>query len=96
MRYVAFLPAALAALTDFFVTLIVRANQPDYPDRVIILQVVMFAAALLVAIPQRWVFTAALLLLVGGALISGFSVGIFYVPPVLAATWVVSRRSAAG
>ena len=94
MRLVAFLPAVLAALTDCLVSFIVRAIQPDYPGRVIILQSVMFAAALLVALPYRWVLVPAFVLLFAGVLISGFSVGIFYVPTVIAAAWTVSRRSA--
>ena len=91
MRWVKFLPAVLAALTDCLVTFIVRANQQDYPDRVIILQAVMFAAALTTALPQLWVRFAALLLLIAGVLISGFSVGFFYVPTVIAAALLLSR-----
>jgi len=94
MRLVAFLPAALAALTDFVVTLVVRAIQQDYPWQVVVLQAVMFVAALLGAVPQKWVVLAAFVLLSAGVLISGFSVGILYVPTVIAAAWSVSRRSA--
>jgi hypothetical protein len=91
MRWVKFLPAMLAALTDCVVTFSVRANQQDYPDRVIILQVVMFAAALATALPQLRVRFAALLLLIAGVLL-GFSVGLFYVPTVIAAALSLSRR----
>jgi hypothetical protein len=45
MRWVKFLPAVLASLTDCVVAFIARADQQDHPDRVIILRVVMFAAA---------------------------------------------------
>jgi hypothetical protein len=96
MRYVAFLPAAIAALTDGFVTLFVRSLPQDYPDRVIILQAVMFAAALMVVPRQRWVRVAAFALLIAGVLISSFSVGMFYVPTLIAATWSVSKRPPLG
>jgi hypothetical protein len=92
MRWVRFLPAVLAALTDCLVTFIVRANQQDYPDGVIVFQAVMFAAALAVAAPQHWVRFSAFLLLIAGAFITGFSVGVFYVPTVIAAAFSVSRE----
>ncbi len=37
-----FLPAALAAVTAGVAAAIVRANQPDYPDSVIVFQIAMF------------------------------------------------------
>ena len=91
LRWVRFLPAVLAALTDCLVVFIVRANQQDYPDRVIVYQAVMFAAALAVAAPQHWMRFPAFLLLIAGAFIAGFSVGVFYVPNVIAAAFSVSR-----
>ena len=94
MHWIGFLPAALAALTDCLVKFMVLANQGELPGRVIVFQAVMFAAALAVAAPQRWIVCAAFVLLFAGVLISGFSVGAFYIPTVLAAAWSVSRRSA--
>ena len=47
-----FLPAALAAVTAGVTAAIVRAKQPDYPDSVIVFQIVMFGAALLAAVPR--------------------------------------------
>lgn len=95
MRFVVFLPAVLAALTDLLVAFIVRANQPNYPGRVIILQAVMLSAALLVTLPHRWVLIAGFVLLLAGVFTSLASVGMFYVPTVIAAAWIASRRSAA-
>jgi multisubunit Na+/H+ antiporter MnhF subunit len=95
MRFLAFLPAVLAALTDFLVVFYVRAIQPrDYPDRVVIFQVFMFAAALLVAVPDRWARATAFALLGAGVFVTGFSVGVFYIPTVVVAAWVVSREPA--
>jgi multisubunit Na+/H+ antiporter MnhF subunit len=94
MRFLVFLPALLAALTDFGVAFYVRAIQPNYPDRVVIFQVFMFAAALLVAVPDRWARATAFTLLGVGVWITGFSVGVFYIPTVVVAAWAVSREPA--
>jgi hypothetical protein len=56
----------------------------------------MFAAALMVVPRQRWVRVAAFALLIAGVLISSFSVGMFYVPTLIAATWSVSKRPPLG
>ena len=48
-----FLPAALAAVTTGVTAAIVRAKQPEYPDSVIVFQIVMFGVALLAAAPKE-------------------------------------------
>ena len=62
-----FLPAALAALTDVVTAAIVHARQPDYPGRFIVFQIVMFGAALLAAVPNKWVRIVGLVLLLAGS-----------------------------
>ena len=83
MRIVRFLPAVLAAVTDVVTAAMVRANQPDYPGRIIVFQIVMLGAALLATVPKMWVRLTGIVLLLAGAFISGISVGIFYVPTVI-------------
>ena len=65
-----FLPAVLAALTDAFATSTVRANQPDLPGRFIVFQIVMFGAALLSAVPKKWVRIVGFVVLLAGVFIS--------------------------
>jgi hypothetical protein len=86
-----FLPAALAGVTDGVTTSMVRANQPDYPGRFIVFQVVMFGAALLTAIPNKWVRFVGFVLLLAGMYITGFSVGTFYLPTFFAVVWLMVR-----
>jgi hypothetical protein len=86
-----FLPAALAAVTDAFATSTVRANQPDLPGRFIVFQIVMFGAALLAAVPSKWVRFVGFVLLLVGIFVTGFSVGVFYLPTFFAAVWVMTR-----
>ena len=86
-----FLPAVLAALTDAFATSTVRANQPDLPGRFIVFQVVMFCAALLAAAPNKWVRFVGFVLLLAGMFITGFSVGMFYLPTFFVFVWVMVR-----
>jgi hypothetical protein len=43
MRIVRFLPAVLAAVTDVVTGVMVWTNQPDYPGRFIVFQIVMLA-----------------------------------------------------
>ena len=86
-----FLPAALAALTDAFATSTVRANQPDLPGRFIVFQVVMFCAALLAAVPNKWVRFVGFVLLLAEIFITGFSVGMFYLPTFFVFVWVMVR-----
>jgi 4-amino-4-deoxy-L-arabinose transferase-like glycosyltransferase len=52
----------------------------------------MVGAALLVAARQRWLWTVALLVLLGGVYLAGMSVGLFYIPAFGAAVWVTARR----
>ncbi len=47
---------------------------------------------MLVAAPQRWVRSASLVFLLGGAYVTGMSVGVFYLPTVLMTAFVVARR----
>jgi hypothetical protein len=89
---VRFLPAVLAALTDAFATSTIRANQPDLPGRFIVFQVVMFCAALLAAVPNKWVRFVGFVLLLAGMFITGFSVGMFYLPTFFAFVWVMVRN----
>ena len=91
MRIVRFVPALLAAVTDVATAAMVRANQPDYPGRFIVFQIVMLGAALLAAVPRIWLRLVALVILLAGFFISGASVGWFYLPTVFAAGWVVAR-----
>jgi hypothetical protein len=86
-----FLPAALAAVTDAVTAMMVRGNQPDYPGRFIVFQVVMLGAALLSALPRKSVRIVGFVLLLAGVFITGFSVGLFYLPPFFAFVWVMVR-----
>jgi hypothetical protein len=86
-----FLPAALAAVTDAFATATVRANQPDLPGRFIVFQIVMFGAALLAAVSNKWVRFTGFVLLLAGMFITGFSVGRFYLPTFFVFVWVMVR-----
>ena len=86
-----FLPAALALATDAVTAAMVRGNQPDYPGRFIVFQIVMFGAALLSAVPRKWVRIVGFVLLLAGVFITGFSVGMFYLPAFFAFVWVMVR-----
>jgi hypothetical protein len=86
-----FLPAALAAVTDGLTAVFVRPHQPEDPGRFDVFQVVMFGAALLAAIPNKWVRFAGFVLLLAGMYITGFSVGTFYLPVFFAFVWVMVR-----
>jgi hypothetical protein len=91
MRIFRFLPAVLAAITDVVTGAMVWANQPDYPGRFIVFQIVMLGAALLAANPRMWVRLLGFLILLAGVFISGASVGWFYVPTLFAAGCVMVR-----
>ena len=86
-----FLPAALAAVTDAVTVCVVPAHQPDYPARAVVYQVVMLGAALLSAVPRKWVRIVGFVLLLAGVFITGFSVGMFYLPTFFAFVWVMVR-----
>jgi hypothetical protein len=86
-----YLPAVLAAVTDAVTAEMVRANQPDYPGRFIVFQIVMFGAALLAAVPSKWVRIVGIVLLLAGVLIS-MAVGLLYLPTFFAVVWVMLRN----
>jgi cell division protein FtsW (lipid II flippase) len=86
-----FLPAALSAVAASVTAAIVRAKQPDYPNSVIVFQIFMFGAALLAAVPRKWVQFAGFLLLLVGVFIAGFSVGYLYLPAIFAVVWLMVR-----
>jgi hypothetical protein len=86
-----FLPAVIAALTDGVTTTFVRANQPDYPGMFIVFQIVMFGAALLAAVPSKWARLVGFVMLLAGMFITGFSVGMFYLPTFFTFVWLMVR-----
>ena len=86
-----FLPAVLAALTNAVIVCVITAHQPDYPARAVVYQFVMFGAALLSAVPRKWVRIVGFVLLLAGVFITGFSVGLFYLPTFFAFVWVMTR-----
>ena len=85
-----FLPAALAVVTAAVTVCVVTAHQPDYPARAVVYQVVMFGAALLSAVPRKWVRIVGFVLLLAGVFIS-MAVGLLYLPTFFAAVWVMTR-----
>src|ERR1017187_8387408 len=85
-----FLPAVLAVVTDAATAAIVRAQQPDYPGRFIAYQNVMFGAALLAAVPNKWMRFVGFAILLAGVFFV-MSVGLLYVPTFLAVVWVMVR-----
>lgn len=85
-----FLPAALAAMTDIWATGFVLTHQPFY-GRTIVFLIVMFGAALLVADSRKWVRVVGFVVLAVGVFISGMSVGMFYIPALIAAGWLMVR-----
>src|ERR1039458_3339787 len=87
---VPFLPAVLAAVTDSVTAAMVRANQPDYPGRFIVYQVVLVGAELLAVVPRKWVRFTGIVLLLAGVLIS-MAVGLLYLPTFFAFVWVMTR-----
>lgn len=70
------LPAVLAIGTDLVTAVFVHQHQPDYPVQLVTFQILMAGAAMLVATPLRWVWPVALLVLLGGVLLAGMSVGL--------------------
>jgi hypothetical protein len=91
-RLLCFLPAALAIITSMVIAGLVRQHQPDYPVELVILQIIMVMAALLVTAPHRWLRLGAFLVLLFGVLITGMSVGMFYIPTLTAAGWILAMR----
>jgi hypothetical protein len=92
VRILWFLPVVLAVITDLVTAVFVRQNQPDYPVQFVTFQIVMAGAALLVAAPQRWLRLVAFLVLLFGVLLAGMSVGMFYIPTLMAAGWIMAMR----
>jgi len=92
VRIFPFLPAIVAANTDVLASVSVRAHQGDLPVEFLIFQAAMIGFALLLAVPVRWLRLAAFLLLMGGVILTGFSVGLFYLPTVIVAGWVMVKR----
>jgi hypothetical protein len=68
----------------------VRTNRTT-PADFVVFQIVMFGAALLAAVPSKWVRFTGFVLLLAGMFITGFSVGMFYLPTFFAAVWVMTR-----
>jgi hypothetical protein len=91
-RLFPFLPAALAAVTDLATAALVYGLQGSLPDRVLIFMATMFGAALVFAAPFRWIWVLAFVTLMGGVVLAAWSVGLFYIPTVIAAGWVMVRR----
>jgi hypothetical protein len=88
-----FVPAIFAAATDLITVVIVRSLPQEYPFRVVLYQIVMLGLALLMATPYRLIWLVSFLMLMVGVLLAGFSIGMFYIPTVVAAGWVMVRRS---
>jgi hypothetical protein len=57
-----------------------------------VFQIVMFGAALLAAVPRKGVRFVGFVLLLAGVFISGMTVGMFYIPALIAAGWVMGRN----
>ena len=91
-----FLPAALAAVANIVATAVVRSSPPENPVTFVVYQVVMFGAALLAAIPNKWVRFVAFMVLMAGVLIAGMSVGLLYLPTVMVALWIMVRDERPG
>jgi hypothetical protein len=64
--------------------------QPYYPAGVDVYQVVMLGAALLSAVPKKWVRFAGVVLLLAEVLIS-MAVGLLYLPTFFTAVWIMVR-----
>jgi hypothetical protein len=99
MRVFPFLPAITAAVTDVVTSVVfiayLQPHQPpglEYPIQLKIYQFAMVGVALLLACPKRWLWLPAFLLLIGGVILAGFSVGALYIPTAAVAGWVMVRR----
>ena len=92
VRILWFIPAVLAVITDLVVGVFVRQNMPDYPVQFVTFQITMAGAALLVAAPQRWLRLVASMVILFGVLLAGMSVGLFYIPTLVAAGWIMAKR----
>lgn len=92
MRKTWFLPALLAVVTGLGTGAFVHQHQSDYPVQLATLQLMMIGAAVLVAVPEHWVRLMSIPFLFVGVLVAGMSIGLFYLPVVIAAGIVVCRR----
>src|SRR5690242_4419672 len=88
----AYLPVIHCAITDVVAGIIVVKIQPVYPIQVIAFQLIMFGLALLFALPVRWLWVFSFVLLIVGVWVTGFSIGLHYVPTVIASGWVMAKR----
>src|ERR1019366_989980 len=68
-----------------------RRHPVGFCHALIVFQIVMFGAALLAAVPSKWVRLTGFLLLLAGMFITGFSVGMFYLPTFFVFVWVMVR-----
>ena len=59
------------------------------PGRFIVFQVGMFGAALLAAVPNKWVRSVGFVILLAGMYMTGLSVGALYLPTFFAFVWVM-------
>lgn len=80
-----YLPAIVVVLTNVGTGVFVWKHQPDYPPPFALFQLAMLGFCLPLATRYRWLRISAFLLLIGGALFTGFSVGTFYWPTVAVA-----------
>jgi hypothetical protein len=90
-RYVSWLPAILAALTNLLIGYAIATNQP-YPRAAIIAQSVMQLAALLAVAPSRVVAVVSVILFLGG-MAAMVSFWFYWVPTLVAYAAVLSRRA---
>jgi hypothetical protein len=80
-----YLPAIFVVVTNLGTGIWVRQHQPDYPLKFMVFQLAMLGLCLLLATRPLWLWISAVMLLCCGVLLTGFSVGLFYAPTVLAA-----------
>jgi hypothetical protein len=97
LRFVWLVPAVLAAITGTVATIVVGLQEPDfriYQPNVpfLVFRLAMVGVAVFLASPMRWLWFPAFLLLLLGAFLASMSVGVFYVPTMIAAGWVMARR----
>jgi hypothetical protein len=92
MSVLTYLPALVATITNVGTGIYVSTHQPDYPLPFVIFQLAMTGISLLIATPHRSLWAAAFVLLIGGVLLTGFSVGFFYLPTVVVAGLVILWR----
>jgi hypothetical protein len=88
-----FLPGIIAAITELVVAAMVRSQGPGFSSRFVVFQIIMLVAALLMAVPNRWVRGVAFVLLIAGMLLGAASIDLLYAPAVIAAGWVMARRT---